>query len=399
MNIKKYYVRQFFHELMPIYPIYSLLFQSKGLSVQHISLLLAIWSLPLVLLEIPTGVLSDRWSRRNMITLGSFFKASCYFLWIFSEGFLLFAIGFVLWGIGEAFISGAEEALLYDSLKSQDKEDIFDQVLGKGRFLAGTGNVIASIAGGFIGMYGGYQYALYLSVITALLSTAIGFGYKEVNYYKQRVIEKIHKDSGDTFRNALLFLTSNMKILIFSLLAIFVIGFAGVLDEYDPLIAKSYGLSIAGVGIWASIRFLLMALGGYLSHGLQKAVKKLFRIKNRFYTLILLCLSAVACLIWAGVIRNLFIMGIYGLYYLIMSASEVQVEDYIQKKIEDEGRATVHSILSLSYNLYGLAACGAIAILFHWIDIQEFLLWVAGYITLLVFGLAILYYCKSCKKG
>lgn len=35
MNIKKYYFYKFFEELMPIYPLYLLLFESKHLSVSQ----------------------------------------------------------------------------------------------------------------------------------------------------------------------------------------------------------------------------------------------------------------------------------------------------------------------------------------------------------------------------
>lgn len=58
MNIRIFYFYKLIQNLVPIYPVYLLLFESKGLSVSQISLLLAIWSAPVVLLEMPSGVFS-----------------------------------------------------------------------------------------------------------------------------------------------------------------------------------------------------------------------------------------------------------------------------------------------------------------------------------------------------
>ena len=49
-------------ELVPLYPLYALLFLDTGLSGAQISLLFAIWSITSFVAEIPAGVLADRWS-------------------------------------------------------------------------------------------------------------------------------------------------------------------------------------------------------------------------------------------------------------------------------------------------------------------------------------------------
>lgn len=395
MNTRKFYLRQIFGELMPIYPLYALLLSNKGLSVQQISLLLIIWSLPVVFLEIPTGILADRWSRRNMIILGSLAKAACFFVWIFSNGFALFALGFVLWGVGGAFISGAEEALVFDSLKSQESETKFDVILGRGRFLSGISTIIACVSGGYIGMHFGMEYALYLSVVSGLISTYIAFSYKEINYYKSRFQQdkfpKDEQDRPETLKNAMSFIIHNKTILIFSLLAVMVVGTAGVLDEYDALIARDYGLTVSSIGIWSALRFVMIALGSYLAHHFRTGTEKLLKRKDMIYTVGFLCLISAICLGLSGFIRRFEIMGIYGLFYLIMSASEILQEDFIQQKIEDEGRSTVHSIISLTYNLYGMVICGLIGLILFQTDLHGLLVLMSGYITILVVILSIVY--------
>lgn len=364
MNIKKYYLYSFFEDLIPIYPLYLLMFESKGLTITEISWLLSIWSLTTVLFELPTGVFADRWNRKNLIVLGCFLKALCYLIWMFSEGFILYAIGFFFWGIGGTLRSGSEEALLYDSLKVMGREKEFEQVLGKGHFLSGISNMLACITGGLLGMKYGFQTALGLSVGSGVLTAGIAFTMKEVNLYKEKHSKceccmskgKQGKLKGkqSTLINAILFIYRSKDILMFSLIAFLVITTAGILDEYDQLIAKEYGLTIKMIGIWSAIRFILISLGCYIASSLKVVVEKLFHIKDRMYTLSFLCVTAGLFLITAGYLKHLSVMGLYGLYYLIMAACGIIQEDYVQQNIDQEGRSTVHSLISLLQNLYGI---------------------------------------------
>ena len=353
MNIKKYYIYNIFNDLMPIYPLYLLMFESKGLSLLQISLLLSIWSVPAVILEIPTGILADRWSRRNMVAIGEMLKALCFFLWMFADGFHLYAVGFVFWGLGGAFQSGAEEALLFDTLKIQNREEQFEQVLGKGRFLHGMSNMLAAVSGGFLGTWFGYQAALGLSIISGLITAGIIFSMKEVNLYKEHRQKPETKEEG-TLLSSLSFLIHRRQLLLITLMAVFVVTTADTLDEYDQLIAKGYGLTISMIGIWTALRFIMISLGGYLAGGLRIILERFFRCRDGMDSISLLCVAAAICLLVSGVVDQIGIMCLYGMYYLFLSSAEVLQEDYIHQRLDKEGRATVHSLISLSRNIYGI---------------------------------------------
>lgn len=390
MNSKKYIIRQLFDDLMPIYPLYLLYFESKGMSVQQISALLAIWSVSVVILEVPTGVMADRLSRRRLIILGSLCKAACYFVWIFSDRFGLFAVGFILWGTGGAFISGAEEALLFDSLKQNGQQERFEVYLGKGRFLSGIGNILSAVSGGFIGTYLGIHWALYFSVASGLISAGIAFLYKEVNYYRESILEEQQKK--ETLREAMTFLVGKKEILLFAGMAVLVITLAGVLDEYDAMIAESYGLKMTGVGIWMAVRFILAALGGYFAHRVRRITEKIFKLTSCFATIVVLSIIGAVSLAAAGLLRSILVIGCYGLYYLILSVTEVLQENYIQQSVENEGRSTVHSIISLTNNLYGILCFGVLGLLLGITDLHGMLVIIAGYSITVTLILASIYF-------
>src|SRR5919112_593803 len=103
-------------ELVPYYPLYALLFLDTGLSDAQVSALFAVWSITAVVAEVPTGVLADRWSRRGAVALAGVLEAVGFAVWTAAPQAWAFALGFVVWGVGGALMSGASEALVYDAL-------------------------------------------------------------------------------------------------------------------------------------------------------------------------------------------------------------------------------------------------------------------------------------------
>ncbi len=57
-------------DVVPLYPLYALLFADAGLSDADVSALLALWSVTVVLAEVPSGALADRFSRRAVVPVG-----------------------------------------------------------------------------------------------------------------------------------------------------------------------------------------------------------------------------------------------------------------------------------------------------------------------------------------
>ena len=103
-------------ELVPYYPLYALLFLDTGLSNAQISALFAVWSVTSLLTEVPAGALADRWSRRGVVVLAGVLQAAAFVIWTAAPQAWAFALGFVVWGVSGALVSGASEALVYDGL-------------------------------------------------------------------------------------------------------------------------------------------------------------------------------------------------------------------------------------------------------------------------------------------
>lgn len=330
--------------LLLIYPVYTLLFQSSGLKVEQISLLLALWSVPVVLFEIPSGILSDRWSRKGMLVASSLLKVCCFLCWMLDTTFLFFALGFIAWGLAEAFASGSEEALLYDSLKRDGQEESFEQVYSRSQAVAAISVGLSCFAGGFFVHHYGFSFVLLASLIVSFLVFLLVLGFQEVNLFKERLSQ--HEDTTwATFGEALHFLIQSPKIFGLAALMVIPLSVSGILDEYDPLIAASYGLGSTAIGLWVGGRYFLEALGSSLAMRL-----------HRFGSHAALSLSILAALLLlcVGWIQSVSLIPLYFLFYLLCSGAAVIQETVLQHQIENQGRSTVHSVVSLATNMHAI---------------------------------------------
>ena len=134
-NVRSFTLFRAFFSARFYYPVYALLFLDYGLTLGQFGILNGLWAVTIVLLEIPSGALADTIGRRKLLIFG----AVCMLLemgvllvapigggtWLF----VLFAFNRLLSGAAEAAVSGADEALAYDSLKAAGLEGEWAKVL------------------------------------------------------------------------------------------------------------------------------------------------------------------------------------------------------------------------------------------------------------------------------
>lgn len=145
-------------DFIPLYPLYQLLFTDHGLSAAEISTLFIIWSTTAFLLEVPSGALADTFSRRRLLVLGSVLSGLGFASWIVVPSYAGFALGFVLWGVSSALISGTFEALVYDELAARGAADRYAGLIGRARSASLVFNLAATLLAAPLYGLGGYPW-------------------------------------------------------------------------------------------------------------------------------------------------------------------------------------------------------------------------------------------------
>ena len=337
--IRNFYLFRFLTDFVFVYAVYIILFRMRGLSVLEISLLMALWCAFVVVLEVPTGAVADKWSRKNMLSLGMLSKALCFVVWYFAKDFWIFALGFLFWAIQETFCSGSLEALLFDTLKKYNKEDNYEKITGQGHFYLRISVGISVFLGGFLASYS-LDLTLLLSVLFMLIAIIPTFSFEDVGNKKTsadkvRYFSLIKNAFKECSRNKLLF-----RLILYSAVATAVVG---ILDEYEQLYFNWVNLPLAFFGVLIVVRMLFEAIGSKYAYKFNNHFKN---SKNIYY----LSLISGFLLILAVSYRSLFMLPVFALVFLFGATGEVMVESGLQREIKTDQRATIISINSLVIN-------------------------------------------------
>ena len=98
---------------MPIIVIY---WQNHGLLVRDIFVLQVIFSIAIVILEVPSGYFADRYGRKKAIVWGTITSTVGFLTYWLTPSFTGFAIAEILLALGSSFLSGSVEAMLNESI-------------------------------------------------------------------------------------------------------------------------------------------------------------------------------------------------------------------------------------------------------------------------------------------
>lgn len=332
-SILAIYAYSLFGSFIIIYPLYAVMFADFGLNALQISVLFTTWSITGFLLEVPSGALADKYSRKYILFYAQIFWLFGYASWTFFPTFWGFLTGFVLWGTHGAFTSGTFQALVYDELKHFGIEDEYAKVIGRVRVLETVGFLFANLAAAVLIQYG-YRVIMIAS-LAAIFVSAIPILFirpaakvestGEVRYFailKSGLVESIH----------------NRVVLRLIIFASFALVFGGALEEYWPLFFTEAGIPKPGIGLlWAAIA-ALQAFAGLIAHRFKHYPDR--SIYAAYFA------SGAFVFIGAYFLRPISVVSIimFGFLWMLI---DIIIETKLQNAIAVGARATVLSVRGL----------------------------------------------------
>ena len=339
-NIKTYYLYSTFAELLILGPILVLFLLAKGLSFTEIMVLQSISAIAVVVFEVPTGAVADKIGRKESILLGTLLWAISLIVYVVGNNFPMFILAEVIFSLGATFKSGADNALLYDSLKAMGREKEFQYIEGKARSYALYAQAVGSIIAGFV-----YEVdknlPFIISAIFMLVTVVITLKFKEppiegkVGKYGVNYVEQI-KESGK-------FILSHEKIkavVIFTMM--FFIFYRTGFFYYQPYM-EAVEIPVRYFGIIFFVFNIIAAFASKRSHWIMEKTKP----KTLTFMALLMIISFVllgTVKMWFGVFAILFQQVARGIYRPVTTK-------YLNKHISSDKRATVLSFQSLACNM------------------------------------------------
>lgn len=340
-NIPKLYVIKIAKWFMLFMPFMIPFFEDNGLHLSEISILKAIYSISIVVLEIPSGYLADILGRKTTLLLGSILGFFGFGIYSFSYGFTGFLIAEIILGFGQSLISGADSAMLFDTLNDLKRKN--EYVKYEGRIIS-IGNLAETVAGIIGGLLVGISLRFPYYVQTAVAFTAIPAALTLVEPVRN------NKMLSAGFRHILQIVKyslSDNKELRWNIIHSSVIGAATL--TMATLIVQPYLLLIDvplfyfGI-IWPALNLTVGAVALYaykIERKLQKAQSLL--IITLFIPLGYIALSQVAAY-WG--------IAILFLFYIFRGFATPVLKDYINQVTDSDVRATVLSVRNFVIRIF-----------------------------------------------
>lgn len=133
-----------------IVPVAIYILLDREFSMGFILFAYAVFSFATIAAEIPTGYLGDWLGRRPSLALGSVIRIAVFMVYPFLQTQPGVLAVHVLWATGRSFLSGTQDAWLYELLATYLDESEFTRTEGRGSTTLLLTSAGAAIAGGFL---------------------------------------------------------------------------------------------------------------------------------------------------------------------------------------------------------------------------------------------------------
>ncbi|GAA2142375.1 MFS transporter [Kitasatospora kazusensis] len=154
--------------------VFVLYLLHRGFSAGQVAILQTLIYLVSGLAELPTGVIADRIGRRACIVIGQLVVAGCLLGQVTSSDYWVILALFIGQGVGMAFVSGSDTALLYDLLVRRGATAGYVRIRSRFTMLGTVTSGVAIVLGGQLQrfswgiVYVGSASCLVLSVVVLM---------------------------------------------------------------------------------------------------------------------------------------------------------------------------------------------------------------------------------------
>ncbi len=321
-------VAKWFNLIMPIVVLFC---QENGLNMSQIFILKSVYSIAMVATELPSGYLADVWGCRRTLLIGAVLGTFGMAIYSFSASFASFLMAEVVLGIGFSFVSGADSAMLYDSLKAENRENEYTKFEGRITSAGNFAEALAGVLGGFLA-----TFALRTPYFFQIGVAAIGIPAAIMLKEPQHAIERTHLKMKEILSIiAVTYRQREMRsaIMISSLTGAATLTYAWFVQPYF----QEAGVPVSVFGIlWTALNLL----AGVLSMFSYKVEQWLGMQK----TLLLIVIFISVGFLLTALEISLAGIAILFFFYMVRGVATPVLKNQINQYTDSKVRATILSI-------------------------------------------------------
>jgi MFS family permease len=338
-NVRLYFAYRFFANFGLWAPIWiKYLIIDRGLELKWILAMdLPFWLL-VAALQAPTGALADRIGRKPVLVAAGVLYAATILGFGFTTNYWLLFADYVLWALATSLMTGADQALVYDSLKEAGQEHRFKQILGRAFAATLFAGVVSESLGGYVATWTSLAFAVQISALAPLMAAGVALAMHEPAIVRQA--GRYWRQLGD----ALAFSWSEPRVRYTILVGSLVLtaGFGPVVLVQPFLIDRDVPTHLFGV-YQAPLR-LTSVVGALVA----------YRVVRRAGTFRLVpagCTGIVAAYLALAFVPSNGAFAFFGVSSLMTGLMRPAIEGHLNDIIPSANRATVLSTMQLAFAL------------------------------------------------
>src|SRR2546425_3409364 len=258
-------------------PIEKVFLKSLGFDQAALGLMAACYASLIPLLDLTSGILADRWSRKGVLILASVASMLNALLGGLSHDVPTYLISTLFFGVEVALVSGTYESIVYDTLLEEIGEShAFERRLGQVKLLNSLALIIGSLTGGLVATLLSPRLAYFATIplVTISLGALLTFKEPHLHHAEGRTSLKSHLlaisqtifQPGKTLRIVTVLLATSLLLsVIFEFGPLWQLALAAPVGLYG--LANAAVLSAGGGGLWLLARLALSKTGALVGVG------------------------------------------------------------------------------------------------------------------------------------
>ena len=332
----------------------TLFFLSKGLTFGSISSLEIFLAVAVMALELPSGMIADRYGRKAALLISCGARAIAYLFVIASPSYGSFATAFLFFGAGVAFQSGAMNAWLVEAHKA-DGTDVpagksaIQRQLATLSTVSSVGNAAGAVAGGFafaVGPSLPWKGSLFVfltaAVVLLITSEPRRHATTEGSIRHWSVYDQLRQSGGHIREAAALYPSRPILIWITAYACVSQIGMTGIIKIWQPWFASLLGdggQSLLGV-VW-----MCFVISNVLAN---RAVSDSLHVHDSRRLLLASAISGLPLVGFAFSESLLLALPLYMLHVFGEAYKDPILYGILHDQVDDNKRATIESFYSLT---------------------------------------------------
>lgn len=357
LNLKKQlaciYTSDFFSGLRITDAVWVALLAARGFSLWEIGLAESVYHIVSLFCEVPSGMAADLLGRRKTLLSGGVLTVTCNLLMAFAPNLFTICLAMGLNALAMTMFSGTFTALVYDSLKTEGREDEYIQVSANSSQISMLANAIGSLASllkRFLGFAGFY---LLSAAFEGVSTAALALMEEPIVTESQASREKhaLHA-LPEQFRQLV---RDSLHILHTCPMAVKLIASSALISVPSYLTKMFLQQRLVELGWPTELLFLPLLLGGLACvAGTEIGRRVRCRSMRRLYTACALLCGVGTLLVgtapaWGGILGMMLVQGVLEVYLLHESQK-------LNDAIPSDQRATLISVDSMAYSLLMIPA-------------------------------------------